>query len=143
MSEPPPLQRLRESLAETPAAEARALMLLAVPFLPRATIRSLQRGCSAVDPWPSFAERLAPEFDVQGWRQGLGHSEGSDPSPGDADGFWDLVQENRDDLKWCGSSPFYTFLRAVPNARAQLLGYQQWNIDEQSVVSFAAMAFRQ
>ena len=29
----------------------------------------------------------------------------------DADGFWNLVQENRDDLKWCGSSPFYTFLK--------------------------------
>ena len=33
---------------------------------------------------------------------------------GDATGFWDLVQENHDDLKWCGSSPVYTFLKAVP-----------------------------
>ena len=61
---------------------------------------------------------------------------------GDAAGFWELVQENRDDLKWCGSAPLYTFLRAVPNVRAETLGYQQWNIDEQSVVSFAALAFR-
>ena len=62
---------------------------------------------------------------------------------GDADGFWDLVHENRhDDLKWCGSSPLYTFLRAVPGARGRLLRYDQWNIDAQSVVSFAAMAFR-
>ncbi len=59
----------------------------------------------------------------------------------DAEGFWSLVQENRDDLKWCGSSPIYTFLRAVPGARGQLARYQQWNIDEQSVVSFAAMTF--
>ena len=59
----------------------------------------------------------------------------------DAAGFWDLVQENRDDLKWCGSSPFYTFLKAVPKARGELLRYEQWNIDEQSVVSFAGMAF--
>ena len=37
---------------------------------------------------------------------------------GDADGFWDLVMERGDDdLKWCGSSPIYTFLRAVPQAR--------------------------
>jgi AmmeMemoRadiSam system protein B len=59
----------------------------------------------------------------------------------DAEGFWSLVQENHDDLKWCGSSPLYTFLRAVPGARGQLARYQQWNIDEQSVVSFAALTF--
>jgi AmmeMemoRadiSam system protein B len=61
---------------------------------------------------------------------------------GDAEGFWNLVQENRDDLKWCGSSPLYTFLKAVPQARGRLLRYEQWNIDEQSVVSFGGMAFR-
>jgi len=60
---------------------------------------------------------------------------------GDAEGFWDLVQEKRDDLKWCGSSPLYTFLKAVPKARGQLLRYEQWNIDENSVVSFGGMAF--
>jgi AmmeMemoRadiSam system protein B len=60
---------------------------------------------------------------------------------GDARGFWDLVQENQDDLKWCGSAPIYTFLKAVPQARGELLGYQQWNIDEASVVSFAGMRF--
>jgi AmmeMemoRadiSam system protein B len=60
---------------------------------------------------------------------------------GDARGFWDLVQENQDDLKWCGSAPVYTFLKAVPEARGELLRYQQWNIDEQSVVSFAGMRF--
>jgi AmmeMemoRadiSam system protein B len=59
----------------------------------------------------------------------------------DAEGFWSLVQENRDDLKWCGSAPLYTFLRAVPDARGELCRYQQWNIDQQSVVSFAAMSF--
>ena len=61
---------------------------------------------------------------------------------GDAEGFWERVQEHHDDLKWCGSAPLYTFLKAVPQARGELLRYQQWNIDEQSVVSFAAMAFR-
>lgn len=61
---------------------------------------------------------------------------------GDADGFWELVQENRDDLKWCGSSPIYTFLKAVPRARGALKRYEQWNIDPKSVVSFAGMAFR-
>ncbi len=60
---------------------------------------------------------------------------------GDARGFWDLVKQNRDDLKWCGSAPLYTFLKAVPNARGELLRYQQWNIDPQSVVSFAGMRF--
>jgi AmmeMemoRadiSam system protein B len=67
---------------------------------------------------------------------------------GDADGFWDLVHDRRnrsdddDDLKWCGTSPIYTFLRAMPDARGKLLAYQQWNIDDDSVVSFAAMSFR-
>jgi AmmeMemoRadiSam system protein B len=60
---------------------------------------------------------------------------------GDAGGFWDLVRENRDDLKWCGSAPFYTFLKSIPNLRGELLNYEQWNIDERSVVSFAGMAF--
>lgn len=60
---------------------------------------------------------------------------------GDADEFWSLVQQQRDDLKWCGSSPLYTFLKAVPQARGELLRYEQWNIDEQSVVSFAGMSF--
>jgi AmmeMemoRadiSam system protein B len=60
---------------------------------------------------------------------------------GDSQGFWELVRENRDDLKWCGSAPIYTFLKAVPTARAKLLRYQQWNIDDQSVVSFAGMRF--
>ena len=61
---------------------------------------------------------------------------------GDAKGYWDMVQEKRDDLKWCGSSPFYSFLRVVPQARGELKRYEQWNIDPQSVVSFAGMQFR-
>lgn len=60
---------------------------------------------------------------------------------GDAGGFWDLVRENRDDLKWCGSAPFYTFLKSIPNVRGELQKYEQWNIDERSVVSFAGMSF--
>ena len=60
----------------------------------------------------------------------------------DADGFWSLIQENRDDLKWCGSSPIYTFLKVMPQAHGTLRRYQQWNIDEQSVVSFAAIGFK-
>lgn len=59
----------------------------------------------------------------------------------DPSGFWDLVRENHDDLKWCGSAPFYTFLKSVPALRGNLLNYEQWNIDEQSVVSFAGMSF--
>jgi MEMO1 family protein len=59
----------------------------------------------------------------------------------DSRGFWDLVKENRDDLRWCGSSPIYTFMKAVPQARGTLLRYEQWNIDESSVVSFAGISF--
>ena len=62
---------------------------------------------------------------------------------GEAETFWNQVQTGHrgDDLKWCGSSPVYTFMKAVPEARGQLLRYQQWNIDERSVVSFAGLSF--
>jgi AmmeMemoRadiSam system protein B len=59
----------------------------------------------------------------------------------DATGFWELVREREDDLKWCGSSPFYTFLKTVPGLQADLRRYEQWNIDQHSVVSFAGMTF--
>jgi AmmeMemoRadiSam system protein B len=60
----------------------------------------------------------------------------------DAQGFWELVRENGDDdLKWCGSSAIYSFLKAVPRAQGTLRRYEQWNIDEQSVVSFAGISF--
>jgi AmmeMemoRadiSam system protein B len=59
----------------------------------------------------------------------------------DARGFWELIQENQDDLKWCGSSPIYTFLKAMPQARGTLHRYEQWNIDDRSVVSFAGISF--
>jgi hypothetical protein len=61
---------------------------------------------------------------------------------GDADGFWELIQQNRDDLRWCGSSPFYTFLKAVPGIQGTVERYEQWNIDEASVVSFAGISFK-
>jgi predicted class III extradiol MEMO1 family dioxygenase len=60
---------------------------------------------------------------------------------GDAEAFWSLVQEKRDDLNWCGSAPFYTYLRAVPQARGELLDYDHWQIDPESVVSYGAMRF--
>ncbi len=72
----------------------------------------------------------------------LDHSRIGRLANADADGFWAAIQEDRDALKWCGSAPFYTFLRTVPGARGELLNYQQWNIDEQSVVTFGALAFR-
>ena len=59
----------------------------------------------------------------------------------DAGGFWELVRQNQDDLKWCGASPFYAFLKTAPRARGELLRYEQWNIDTNSVVSFAGMSF--
>lgn len=63
-------------------------------------------------------------------------------SAGDAEGFWRLVTENGDDLRWCGAAPIYVFLRAVAPASGELRRYEQWNIDEHSVVSFAGMSFR-
>jgi hypothetical protein len=59
----------------------------------------------------------------------------------DIGAYWSLVQEGNDDLKWCGSAPFYTFLKVMPSVRGELLDYHQWQIDPQSVVSFGAMRF--
>lgn len=60
---------------------------------------------------------------------------------GDAELLRQRVQPEQDRLKWCGYAPLYTFLRVQPEARGSLLRYQQWNIDAQSVVSFAALRF--
>ena len=62
---------------------------------------------------------------------------------GDKRGFWELIQQNRDDLKWCGAACLYTLLAALPRLRAEVLRYEQWNIDPESVVSFAGLAFYQ
>ena len=62
---------------------------------------------------------------------------------GDAEGFFDLVHPNRDDLRWCGYSPVYTFLSAVKGVEGKVLNYEQWNIGEESVVSFAGVEFRE
>ncbi len=59
----------------------------------------------------------------------------------DASGFFEMMLEKQDRLKWCGFSPLYTWLKAVPEARAKLVKYDQWNIDQSSVVSFAALEF--
>jgi AmmeMemoRadiSam system protein B len=60
---------------------------------------------------------------------------------GDTEEFFELVRAERDPLKWCGFSPLYTFLSSVQNVRGSVLRYDQWNIDEESVVSFAALEF--
>lgn len=62
---------------------------------------------------------------------------------GDIRAYWSLVQDGQDDLKWCGASPLYTFLKILPDARGDLLNYHQWQIDPHSVVSFAALRFQQ
>ena len=60
---------------------------------------------------------------------------------GDLHSYWSLVQQDHDDLKWCGASPLYTFLKVKPEVRGELLDYHQWQIDSQSVVSFGALRF--
>jgi hypothetical protein len=56
--------------------------------------------------------------------------------------FFETVKPDMDRLKWCGFSPLYTFMNAMPDARGDVLRYDQWNIDEESVVTFAAMEFK-
>ncbi len=61
---------------------------------------------------------------------------------GDSEGFFELVKVGQDELRWCGYSPLYAFLKAAPGARGVVASYEQWNIDDASVVSFAGMEFR-
>ena len=61
---------------------------------------------------------------------------------GDAEGYFELVRPNRDELRWCGYAPIYSFLRSVPAIKGRTLSYEQWNIDPQSVVSFAGIEFQ-
>jgi AmmeMemoRadiSam system protein B len=60
---------------------------------------------------------------------------------GDAAAFWRDVAKRDAAMKWCGSSTLYSFAQVYPEARAELLRYQQWNIDPTSVVSFGTMSF--
>ncbi len=60
---------------------------------------------------------------------------------GDRKGYWSLVQDGHDDLKWCGSAPLYTFMKVMPGLKGELLDYHQWQIDPNSVVSFGALRF--
>jgi MEMO1 family protein len=55
--------------------------------------------------------------------------------------FFDLVVRDYDPLRWCGFTPIYTFMQALPAARGEVLKYDQWNIDASSVVSFTALEF--
>lgn len=55
--------------------------------------------------------------------------------------FLERVTKDQDPLRWCGFSPLYTFTRAFPEARGHLLHYDQWNIDDASVVSFVAAEY--
>jgi MEMO1 family protein len=92
--------------------------------------------------------RYGDDFAARADKEGMIGVDGRDRArcerilAGDAHGFWSLVQENADDLRWCGASPLYAFLYAAGPGRGELLRYEQWNIDDESVVSFAGMAFR-
>ena len=60
----------------------------------------------------------------------------------DREGFFELVRPGQDELRWCGYSPLYTYLSCVEQTEGRVLEYEQWNIDEESVVSFAGIEFR-
>jgi MEMO1 family protein len=88
------------------------------------------------DPWKAQADSESMQAVMerdQGRLQSM--------TSGDAGQFWDRIMENHDDLKWCGSAPIYSFLKACPEMRGDLLRYGQWNIDEASVVTFGALQF--
>ena len=59
----------------------------------------------------------------------------------DAEGFFELVKPNRDELRWCGLlSPLY-LPRGGAGHQGKRPTLRAMNIDDQSVVSFAGMEF--
>jgi len=123
------VRRFVGALGELAASDARLTFVLGVDFA--------HVGLRYGDPQAARANQGAAVEVARRDQQRLARI-----AAGDADGFWDLVTERGDDdLKWCGTSPLYTFLRAVPNARGTLHGYEQWNIDRSSIVSFGAVSF--
>jgi len=60
----------------------------------------------------------------------------------DAEGFFKLLQKDRNARRICGFSAVYVLLRTIDASRGEILKYDQGPTpDGQSVVSFAAMAF--
>jgi len=94
-----------------------------------------------------MGRRYGDRFDAIAGQDGMAEVSARDSTriealcAADERGFWNRIQENRDDLKWCGSAPLYTFLKAVPGAKGKLRKYEQWNIDPASIVSFAGITF--
>jgi AmmeMemoRadiSam system protein B len=123
------VRRFLGSLGEMAAREAQRLFWIL-------GIDMAHMGARYQDDFAAYADRGVMAEVAERDRQRIARVVESD-----GDGFWNLVQENHDDLKWCGSAPLYTFLKTLPEARGELLRYEQWNIDPQSVVSFAGMAF--
>jgi len=123
------VHRFLETLGEMAAREAdRLFWILGIDMA--------HIGVRYQDDFPAYADRGVMAEVAERDRQRIARAVESDSG-----GFWSLVQENHDDLKWCGSAPLYTFLKVLPEARGELLRYEQWNIDPQSVVSFAGIAF--
>jgi len=125
----PGVRRFLEALGEMAAREGdRLFWILGIDMA--------HMGARYQDEFPAYADRGVMAEVAERDRQRIARVVESDSG-----GFWSLVQEKRDDLKWCGSAPLYTFLKTLPGARGELLRYEQWNIDPQSVVSFAGIAF--
>ena len=123
------VRRFLEALGEMAAREGdRLFWILGIDMA--------HMGARYQDAFPAYADRGVMAEVAERDRQRIARVVESDSG-----GFWSLVQEKRDDLKWCGSAPLYTFLKALPGTRGDLLRYEQWNIDAQSVVSFAGIAF--
>jgi hypothetical protein len=95
-----------------------------------------------------IGRRYGDEFKAEAGQGPLLETRGRDEErlericAGDTEGFFELVKPDCDDLRWCGYSPVYTFMAAVKGISGKVLRYEQWNIDEQSVVSFTGMEFQ-
>jgi MEMO1 family protein len=119
------------------AARAHRGPLAAVATRDRARLDRIVAG-DAGGFWDLVCEPDAEPGSQPGTEPGSESGSEAGSQPGSESGS----QPGNDDLKWCGASPIYTFLRALPEVRGRLLSYDQWNIDDTSVVSFGAVALQ-
>jgi AmmeMemoRadiSam system protein B len=124
-----PVARFFDALGEIAAREAQRLFwILGVDMA-----HIGQRYGDPLRATANLGEMLAIE---QRDRARIARINDADPA-----GYWSLVQEGHDDLKWCGASPIYTFMKVLPGLKSELLDYHQWQIDPASVVTFGALRF--
>ncbi|MCX7702805.1 MAG: AmmeMemoRadiSam system protein B [Planctomycetota bacterium] len=92
---------------------------------------------------PRFGDRVSINEEVMGWIRQEDLNMLKLITDGDADGFFNLIAEEKDRRKICGLPPVWSLLKLLPpKSRGVLLSYQQsYEPQTGSVVSFGSVSF--